>query len=466
MNRVFVIGVGPTPLDSEARQVYAPGLRLWNFIREIMKGGMEVVVGEWLLSEEEINEDGVPKTVLDKDIIWYSLPRDSRRAAERIAEIATKEKVTAIISTTEITNAAAASSGVEIPLWLDFNGDPMTERQLQAAVYGSDEGLIDQWTLMIPSLLRGDHFSTCSEPQKNALIGQLGVCGRLNQYTARHALVDSLPPGPTNLELPPPSGSRCIRGNIVNPDDFVVLWTGGYNTWTDIDTLFKGLESAMSRNPSVHYVSTGGEIKGHDDKTFARFQQRINGSRFKDRFHFAGWVELRELVDFYYDADTAINIDFFSYEAILGCRNRLFDWIVAELPIITTPLSEITRLLSEKNLVTPLPSGEWETLSDIIIDMTRNRTMYKDKAKRANEFLLKEYTNDKLLAPLVKWARNPQQAPDLEQRKNDLMNIQEDMIRQGWLIRSLQKHNQELKSKLQRIEGSRLYRLMNIFKRF
>ena len=43
-----------------------------------------------------------------------------------------------------------------------------------------------------------------------------------------------------------------------------MLWSGGYNLWTDVDTLFRGLEAAMARNPKVHFLSTGGAIDGTD----------------------------------------------------------------------------------------------------------------------------------------------------------------------------------------------------------
>jgi hypothetical protein len=33
--------------------------------------------------------------------------------------------------------------------------------------------------------------------------------------------------------------------------------TGGYNTWTDIDTLFEGLVLSDGENPKIKFVSTG-----------------------------------------------------------------------------------------------------------------------------------------------------------------------------------------------------------------
>ena len=59
----------------------------------------------------------------------------------------------------------------------------------------------------------------------------------------------------------------------IDADAFVLLWSGSFNTWCDVDTLFTGIERAMERLPSLVFLSTGGEVRGHDEvrtRTFAR----------------------------------------------------------------------------------------------------------------------------------------------------------------------------------------------------
>lgn len=469
MTRIMVIGIGPTPLEKSAKKVYAPGLRLWNFIQVLLKAQVEIITGEARFGELDVDASKETKNINGRAITWYTLSLDPKKASLQIKEILTQEKPDGIISTTEVMNAAVALSEVDVPRWFDFNGDPMAERQLQAYVYGSDAGLLGQWELMLPALISGDHFSTCSRAQKFALIGQLSVCGRLNKTTAGYDLVDVLPPGPPYTELPPPAQKKVIRGKVVSDDDFVVLWTGGYNTWTDVKTLFKGLEYAMARDNTIRYVSTGGAIKGHDELTFERFRQMVEGSPYKERFYFADWVELAELPNYYYESDVAINIDSFSYEALLGCRNRLFDWILAGLPIITTAISEITVLLTEKNLVASFPVGDEKALGELLLEIAHNKQLYKERALKAREFLLTEYTNDRLLAPLVRWAKNPAYAPDNlhgDKLQNTLLKAQQNILTQGKELETLQEKLNNLEARLRRIEGSRLFRIINKFKKF
>ncbi len=58
-----------------------------------------------------------------------------------------------------------------------------------------------------------------------------------------------------------------LRGRLASEGDFVVLWSGGYNTWTDVDTLFAGLIKAMKEEPRLRFVSIGGAIPGRDEQT-------------------------------------------------------------------------------------------------------------------------------------------------------------------------------------------------------
>ncbi|MCX7767022.1 MAG: glycosyltransferase, partial [Candidatus Sumerlaeia bacterium] len=237
----------------------------------------------------------------------------------------------------------------------------------------------------------------------------------------------------------------------------------------DVDTLYKGIVYAMERNPQIEYVSTGGSISGHDEITFEKFRQLVLNSVYRERFHFVGWVELALLPQYYYEANAAINIDYFSYEGLLGCRNRIFDWLICELPVITTALSEITQLLAKKELVTSFPIGDSQALGKLILDLAQNIDKHKERARRAREFLIKEYTNDRLLAPLVAWARNPSHAPDLinkDARQNPLMTAQLNLVRQGGLLQSLQEQLTATEAKLNTIKGSRAFRLLNKFKKF
>jgi hypothetical protein len=123
----------------------------------------------------------------------------------------------------------------------------MAEAQAKAAVDKDDQFLYNYWNQERQVIDKGDIFSCVSTPQLYAVIGELGARGRLNQYTNGYNFAYVILEGFPEFEESA-YGNGGIRGREVAEDDFVVLWSGGYNTWTDVDTLFQALEGAMKAN--------------------------------------------------------------------------------------------------------------------------------------------------------------------------------------------------------------------------
>ncbi len=117
--------------------------------------------------------------------------------------------------------------------------------------------------------------------------------GRLSFRTIGYDFVSVLPCAllPGSARDPLPAAHR--RSHAGEP--FQVLWSGSYNTWSDVRTLVNGLERAMERDPRVRFVSTGGEIPGHDESTYGELVERVARSRFADRFDLRGWLIADEL---------------------------------------------------------------------------------------------------------------------------------------------------------------------------
>lgn len=421
---VIVIGVGPVPSGNPER-IYAPGLRLFAFSQTIHRSGFRVLMGEADFAPPKVDKSQIMDSELriakptEVPVEWERrlLPLDPHKAAMTIASWISKEKPIAIVSTTDVMNLASALAVGDTPSWMDFFGHPMAERQELAFVHGSDAGLAGQWHYVLPALLAGDHFSVCSMPQKCALIGELGAAGRLNRLTSGSDLVTVIPPGVVHHE-PEPDGRVAFRGSKVPQDAFCLLFTGGYNTWVDEQTLFKGVELAMTQEDStgtgrrIHFISTGGEIKGHDEVTFERFKAHVSASPFAQRFHFFGWVPLDALPNFYHEADSAINCDRFTYEGMLGTRNRILSWANFGIPIITTPLCELSRDLVTRGFAVGFPDGDADALCNCILNVMKNGGHYKEMAVAAKGYVLEEYRYEKFLKPLIDWLNRPRISPD------------------------------------------------------
>lgn len=418
-NRVLLLGVGPVPPDNPPR-LHAPGLRVWTFAEFLAEQKYEVLLGmvgfagadDQETLTDQAGEDGPLAENLPHGILRFRLPYDIEKAARAVQGIVARYKPRCVVTTTDFMNLVAVTARLPLPVWADYMGQPMAERQLQADVYGSDEGLISQWEYMLPVLLGADRLSVCSNWQRYMMLGELGAVGRLNRFTTRTDLVSVLVPYHLSRKKFRHT-HNVLRGICVRADDFVILWSGGYNTWTDVDTLFLGLENAMAQHSKLVFVSTGGAIPGHDERTFERFRQMVEGSEHRSRYEFCGWVPSREVQNYYLESNAAINIDRWTVEGQVGYRTRILDWIMAGLPVLTTVLCELTEELAAKNFLTTFRIGDPRDLGIKLAGLANNCAEAMERTRQAGEYIAEHLVTDKTLAPLAEWVANPLPSPDL-----------------------------------------------------
>ncbi|MBN1297363.1 glycosyltransferase, partial [bacterium] len=263
----------------------------------------------------------------------------------------------------------------------------------------------------LTALRIGDVFSSVSRAQGFATIGELGLLNRLNVETTGYTFCHTIPCA-MEPHLYRRSGRRAFRGCPVPEDAFVVLWSGGYNTWTDIDTLAAGLEYAMERNRAIWFVSTGGQIDGHDERTYPAFVDRVRKSRFRDRFVLRGWIPKDDVPDYYFEANIGINIDRFMYEGMFGSKNRVLDWMRADLPALIGELCEISRELPAQNLAYSFPLHDADTLGSTILRLAEDPDAVAATGLRARQYGLEHLTFHATVQPFLDWVQQPRPAPD------------------------------------------------------
>jgi glycosyltransferase involved in cell wall biosynthesis len=463
MSNVLVLGVGPLPVD-ESERLYAPGLRTWHFAEVLASHRHRVLVA--LINFGDFGASGQSAGNLPRreeageNITIVRLKYDPVRTPEALATLHQGARFDAIVATTDIMNHAAAGMRLPLPMWLDYNGDPFAEKQLQAAVHGSNAALLDQWRLLLPALLRGDRFSTDSDSQKNALIGQLAFAGRLNQHTAGEELVHTIIPCSRAMMIHGIGAPYSVKSRLIPAQAFMAFWSGGYNTWADVDTLYAGVTAAMDRIPDMAYVSTGGGIAGHNTATFDRFSAMIAGGPHAHRFHFLGWVPTGNMPSLYRQADAAINMDIFSYEGELGHRNRIIDWILFGTPVVTTVLCDLTRRLAERRLIWPVEIGNAQQLADTLVHIASHRDEARQRARDAKEYLNHALSEPRIFAPLLEWAASPCFAGDHrgaatapEPPPGSLPRLHDDLLGGRLPVAGAAKHSSLLRRAIQRVFG-------------
>lgn len=409
MTTVLLLGHTPLPFENR-NKMFGPGIRTWQFAKPLFDDGHKViVVGSRI--PFVYDSDAPPLSVTCQEgITVHSLDQHLFETGSYVQNLVDQYRPDCIVGATAFPSRVACELRTELPVWVDFFGDPMAEAQAKAFTY-CDDAYIEHFKRFSEiAISRGDVFSSVSEPQKHALIGQLGLLGRLNQYTHGTPLVHSIP---CAIEPKPCREHRSLlRGVRIDHDDFAVLWSGGYNTWTDVDTLFHGLEAAMSQDARIRFVSTGGQIDGHDEVTYPRFLAMIERSRFRDRFIMLGWVPSADVLDYSLACDVGINIDARNYEALLGSRNRIIQWMDLGIPVLTTETSEITSLLRTERLGFVFEHGNGRSLAKGILDLLNNPEERRERVKRATDYVRCHWTFEATTRPLREWVTHPVSSPD------------------------------------------------------
>ena len=269
MSRVCLVGIGD-PAFRPAHVHMGPGLRLGHLATALARDACELLVvvvhngssgshAPGAASEEEHWIEG--RRVRTVDV------QESQLTGGEIAATIRAFEADALVGVTTLGASLACRLRLNLPLWADVFGDCMAEAQAKAVVHGHDASLSRFWSTLQPVLHYADRFSAVSNAQADALLGQLGLAGRLTAGNAGTQMVHVIPCAAER----PTDAMQDARDAIVDRNAFVVGWNGSFNTWCDVTTLFSGLEQAMARDPRIVFLATGGVVEGHDVATYARF---------------------------------------------------------------------------------------------------------------------------------------------------------------------------------------------------
>lgn len=413
MSRIFVLGAAPLPFEAERRQ-YAANLRAWHFTKPLLEDGHRVrLVGSRLPQTYDDDVEPVRRHE-DDGLEYYSLAPELFHDLGYVQELYDDFAPDAVLGVNTHPSSRAVHLDTECPIWCDLNGWIMAEAQTKCRVYEDDSYLSHFWKMERAILDRADVISTVSEAQAHATIGELATRGRLGKDNFGYRFVHPIPNAITEVEFR--HTREVLRGPVVPEDAFVVLWAGGYNTWTDVDFLYRALADAMEREPRVYFASTGGAIEGHDEITFHRFVEQAEGSRFRDRFHFAGWVPTEDVPNYYFESDLGINVDSHNYETVFGARNRLNEMMKSGLAMLTTTGTEISEIVAEHDLGLTCATGDPAAFAERIVWAARHPEELEAMVERARTFAREEFSYGRTTEALRAWAEKPCRAPDRGER--------------------------------------------------
>jgi glycosyltransferase involved in cell wall biosynthesis len=426
MKKILIIASSPLPEENQ-RVRPAAGLRTYQFLSALrgLSGvdvnllcvGMPECYGEDLEKEMNVHlGDGFEYVVINKDRV--DLGKRLQKTCDEIGP-------DIILGVNSFPSYLASGLDFDGALWCDLNGWLMAEAQAQAFKLGSNDYLRHYWKMEDRVLRRADKISVVSRRQGDALLGELARVGRLGGETFGYRFIEHVPngtqwfPGEKKafaVEVAPEICKK-IKNNACN-----LLWLGGYNTWVDEDTLFKGLNLAMERCEKLRFVSTGGGLKGLDGgTTFGRFMKAIEESGMAERCDFLGWVETEDIPQIYRHCDVGLNVDRDCVETWTGARNRLNEMMKFGMPVVTTLGSEIAGEVVRVEAGLGVKSGDAEELAAAIVTMYEawEKGELENFGEQGRRYIEEDCNYENCCRALVQWLKNePERAPDFDDKKS------------------------------------------------
>jgi hypothetical protein len=413
VSRILLAGLCPLPFEDALRS-YGPGNRTWQLAWSLGRAGHEVSVLAMLTPGAYGDERPAPLEERNgvevrrlSDVAFLD-PSTIRKAIRELRPQAT-------VGASLYGSAALARAGSPLPFWADQFGSAMAEAQALAAAIGRDWPVAHAWGLLAPVLRTCDRLSVVSELQRWAAIGELGAVGRLTAETCGHELVSVIPCALVPPEERAPKtvdpAAHVARGALVPEDAFLVLWSGGFNVWSDVATLVAGVGAAMRGDARIHFLSTGGAIPGVDTTTYARFEALVARSPHRDRFHLAGWVRAGRVASYVADADLGVVAERPTYDGMLGSKNRIVQWMGAGLPVACSRVGPLADKLRERELGLTFPPADAAALAAHLLWAADHPDDLERMSARAREYAFSELGFAATTRPLTDWAADPRPGP-------------------------------------------------------
>jgi glycosyltransferase involved in cell wall biosynthesis len=410
MSKILLVGDVPPPMCI-GEKIEASNYRTWQFLLPLMQDQNKV----HLCASPNCGIEAICTPDDWKDFLTFHHVQFGERGwRKQLQAIHDQLQPDCIVAVNYQPNLHTSRLETDAPIWMDLYGDQLTIMQLTFYRHSNNRGLHTTIGHMNDILQKGDIFSGCGIPQQHLTVGELAMTGRLNSRTMGYEFTRVILPGaPPAVRNPDRNRERpLLKQQGIGEDDFVVLWCGGYNAWTDIEVLFAGLEKAMAENDRIHYVSIGESTYPSPDNMYNQFKKLIAGSVHADRYHLLGWMPWASIADYYFESNVGVNIDGLHYETIYGTRTRLLEMMATSLPIVTSEGTELSYLLRDKGVALTFGSGEWEQFGANIIQLSLDQERYQAMRECVYQAARGEFSFYETTAALREWVKQPQRAPD------------------------------------------------------
>ena len=391
--------------DVVGRQMAGPGIRCFEFARQLAAAGHEVTLaapGRPDLDEEAFTVVEASGSVVQQLAESHDVAIVQGFALEQYPSLR-HANVRLVVDLYD-----------PFPLALleQFAAEPMPRRQ------GEHQSTL---AAAHTQLKEGDFFLCASEQQRDFWLGALTLVGRVNPATHTddrrlRRLIDVVPFGLP--EAPPvatgPGPRELVPG--IGPGDLLLLWGGGIYNWFDPLTLIRAVGRLAPTWPHLRllFLSTTHPNPNVPAMWMLAAARRLSEElRLTDRHVFFNerWVPYHERANWLLQADVGVSTHFDHIETRFAFRTRILDYLWAGLPILCTAGDTLAEMVSRFGLGLTMPpediDGAALALERLCSDLDLRQTCAERVRAEATRL-----TWDRCTTPLLRYCGEPRRAAD------------------------------------------------------
>ncbi|MEQ8819700.1 MAG: glycosyltransferase [Sumerlaeia bacterium] len=406
---LLLLGLGPYPTEPGAG-VSGPGIRVRQFAEPLRAAGFEVVVGLCeARAEKAFRLPGGMRAFRATPDVFES----PGRLAKGLGPLA--GRVDAVLGVGSLMPAAAAAmlgEALRRPAWSDLFGDPLAELHGEETAPNSpaseNHPRRDQvWKLMRETLLRADAFSTVSERQRDALLGQLLLLGRWGGAAdpgpeARiHCVPCAVPASWAEAKQPDPDFPEALAERGLAPETPFVFVGGSWTPWLAAREMGAALRRLLEDEPEAWVVIRGGPARGIAGPVCRTFNEALGES---DRVVALAPGDADEAALLAH-ARAALLLDRPIAESRLGSRNRLLAFARWGLPTVASVRAEVAADLAAEGLVLAADPSDGELTVAALREAVGFSVQKRRALQRKGRAYLERVTYEATLAPVLDWLR-------------------------------------------------------------
>jgi glycosyltransferase involved in cell wall biosynthesis len=208
----------------------------------------------------------------------------------------------------------------------------------------------------------------------------------------------------------------------------------------------------MAARAEVVFVSTGGAIPGHDERTHREFWERVSASDLAPRFVDCGRLPRREALATLDSCHVVLCISRRCLEAELGSRQRLVEAMAHGRPVIVTEIGDLPTILAQAGAGIAIPPEDPAALAAAIVRLAGDREGLEVRSREARRLWEQRWTYAATTAPLQTWTLHPERWPPSVLGEQRVSELAAERFR--------------LLSELEQLRGSRTLRALRLLDRF